>query len=223
MTCSVCNNSSCSNPNECNLPPRKRTKFRQPSTHTPTDAALFPPTVELVAMNGRHYPIPYYTLESGHLTISPGYEWSREFMDNLDITSVEILHGVTTIGELAFHGCTSLTSVVIPSSVTNIGHGAFWACENLTSVVIPNSVTTIERGTFQSCKNLTSIVIPSSVRTIGEYAFLGCKNLQTIICSEEMKETLKGRTDLGLDFKQKKFCGRVIKAGEYLPYAKRRA
>ena len=68
-----------------------------------------------------------------------------------DIKRVIIGNRVTSIGNSAFYGCSSLTSVTIPNSVTTIGKTAFSYCNSLTSVTIPNSVTTIGVGAFYIC------------------------------------------------------------------------
>ena len=90
------------------------------------------------------------------------------------LTSITIPNSVTTIGGYAFAGCSSLTSVVIPDSITSIGDYAFYACKNLTSVVIGDSVTIIGEGAFDDCTSLTSITIPSSVTSIDSNAFEDC-------------------------------------------------
>ncbi len=88
------------------------------------------------------------------------------------IESVTIPEGVVSIGNYAFHLCTSLSSVSIPSSVTSIGKGAFTTCTSLTSVTLPSGITQIQNLMFEKCASLTSINIPSGVTTIGEDAFL---------------------------------------------------
>ncbi len=77
--------------------------------------------------------------------------------ENTEITKIVIPDDVTSIGNYAFEGCSSLTSVTIPNSVTNIGCYAFSGCGRLTSVTIPNSVTSIGQDAFLGCSGLTSI------------------------------------------------------------------
>ena len=62
-----------------------------------------------------------------------------------------------------FHG-----EYEIPNSVTSIGDSAFWGCSSLTSVTIGNSVTSIGDNAFRGCSGLTSIELPNSVTSIGD-------------------------------------------------------
>ena len=96
------------------------------------------------------------------------------------LTSIEIPSSVTSIGNGAFGGCSSLTSIEIPSSVTSIGYRAFYECSSLTSIEIPNSVVSIGNDAFENCSKLTSINIPEGVTSIGDGAFVGCSSLTSI-------------------------------------------
>ena len=100
------------------------------------------------------------------------------------LTSVIMPSSVTTIENSAFEGCRSLTSINIPSSVTSIGGSAFYNCNSLTSITIPSSVTTIGESAFEECRSLTSINIPSSVTSIGRRAFLSCTGITSVTISE---------------------------------------
>ena len=57
------------------------------------------------------------------------------------VKTVVIENGVTSIGNSAFYGCSSLTSVTIPNSVTSIGSSAFGGCTALTDVYYGGSKT----------------------------------------------------------------------------------
>jgi hypothetical protein len=93
--------------------------------------------------------------------------------------SVVIPHGVTSIPDNAFDGCTELTTVTIPDSVTSIGVRAF-AYTSLTSVTIPANVTIIEDVTFYYCTSLTSVIIPDGVLSIGFWSFGYCVSLSSV-------------------------------------------
>ncbi len=96
------------------------------------------------------------------------------------IKKVTIKSGVTTIGNEAFAGCSSLISITIPDTVKDIGSCAFYGCYSLASINIPAGVTIINNDTFHDCSSLTSIVIPLGVTNIESSAFAGCSLITSI-------------------------------------------
>ncbi len=102
------------------------------------------------------------------------------FAQGSQITEITIPNSVTTIGNSAFDGCSSLSGTLsIPNSVTRIGNSAFSGCSGLTGeLAIPNSVTSIGSSAFSGCSGLTGeLTIPNSVTDIGSSAFNGCSGL----------------------------------------------
>ena len=90
--------------------------------------------------------------------------------------------GITSIGNSAFEGCSSLASVKIPSSVTSIGTFAFSRCSSLARVEIPSSVISIGTFVFDGCSSLASVTFEEGSRLgiIGDYAFRGCSSLASV-------------------------------------------
>jgi surface antigen bspA (fragment) len=80
-------------------------------------------------------------------------------------------HLVTSIGEVAFAGCTELTTVKLPDSIISIKEHAFLYCTGLTTVDLGNSVESIGASAFASCANMKKLTIPQSIKTIGDWAF----------------------------------------------------
>lgn len=134
------------------------------------------------------------------------WDWnygSSPWYNNVNIKSVKINNGATSIGACAFRACDNLTDITIPSSITNIKDNAFSYCKNLPYITIPSSVTsignyvfdnchgllsvalsdsitTIANGTFSNCNSLTSITIPNGIISIEDYAFSKCSSLTSI-------------------------------------------
>ena len=123
------------------------------------------------------------------------------YINGQEVKDVVIPEGVTSIGDYAFYGCSSLMSITIPGSVTSIGEAAFSGCSGLTSVTIPESLTSIGYDAFCGCTSLPVIdniqyadtylvevvdktqstyTIKEGTRFIGEYAFSDCKGFTSI-------------------------------------------
>ena len=108
-----------------------------------------------------------WTYNSGILTIM-GNGDMYEYDDKkkcapwcqLDLQTVIISEGVTSIGSYAFYGCSGLTDITIPSSMLKIGNYAFKGCSNLGSLTIPSSVISLGKDVFDYNSNLVVNMSP---------------------------------------------------------------
>ena len=151
---------------------------------------------------------PYKTDVFGANIVSNTYENGKGV--------IKFNSSVTSIGDYAFEGCSSLTSITIPNNVTNIGANPFYGCEDLSSIygkfaiadnkalvvnakliafaigcgdtlyTIPEGITSIGEVAFAGCSSLTSVTIPNSVTNIGEAAFVSCSSLTSVTIPNSM-------------------------------------
>ena len=113
----------------------------------------------------------YLTKGHPYIDVDCGIKY---YINDKEITSIEIPSNVTTLGDCVFQGFSGLTSLDLPAGITEIGSSAFQDCSGLTSLTLPAGITKIGAGTFSGCSGLTSIyVYAEKVPRIDSYAFAG--------------------------------------------------
>lgn len=102
------------------------------------------------------------------------------FKRNTELTGVTIPQSITSLGDSAFYGCSSLKSISGMDNVTDIGVSCFCRNRALTSITLPLQLKTIGNNAFGGCLSLSQIEIPQEVISVGCYAFSNCTNLTSI-------------------------------------------
>lgn len=100
---------------------------------------------------------------------------------------------VTAIASQAFYNCASITVVQIPASVSSIGHLAFGGCTGLVYITVSTNnasykdiggvLYTSDGKTlihYPAASGASSVSIPAGVNKIEDMAFYGCKSLKSI-------------------------------------------
>ena len=119
----------------------------------------------------------YLTKGHPYIDVDCGIKY---YINDKEITSIEIPSNVTTLGNYVFQGCRRLTSLNLPDGITSIGRYAFEFCDGLTSLNLPTGITEISEGAFWNCCGLTSLNLPASITKIGKLAFKFCDGLTSL-------------------------------------------
>lgn len=114
---------------------------------------------------------PLYEIENGCIT---GVRYPR--IGSIILPATIDGTPLVGIGARAFMNQTQMTGITIPRYVTSIGNMAFKGCTNLanvsfTSAYLVHSLTTIGDEAFAGCGALTEILLPTNVAKVGFFAF----------------------------------------------------
>ena len=155
------------------------------------------------------------------ISISGNFPAHKLFLNDVEVTNLEIPQQILSINNNTFNGCTSLVSLTIHEAVTNIGAGAFCNCSSLqnitfnaiqcadfSDVIYDQQVSSIVLGESVKhipaylCKgtSITSLTIPENVESIGQYAILLCSNLQNVAWNAKDCELEGGLREANLTY-----------------------
>ena len=141
----------------------------------------------------------------------------KYYINDKEITSIEIPSNVTTLSNYVFQGCSGLTSLTLPAGITEIGDYAFESCIGLTSLTLPAGITKIGSYAFDGCSGLTSLTLPAGITKIGDGAFRGCSGLTSIYVYAEKVPEKGYRYDVFERVDAKK-CTLYVPMGTYDDY-----
>ena len=75
----------------------------------------------------------YLTKDHPYIDVDCGIKY---YINDKEITRIEIPSNVTTLGNYVFQGCSGFTSLTLPAGITSIGSDAFSNCSGLTSIYV---------------------------------------------------------------------------------------
>ena len=122
------------------------------------------------------------------------------FYQCINLTNVDLskCNNLTTIGNDAFSGCSSLISIAVPSGLTSVAGGAFSSCKTLAEVYISDieawcnisfmngsASNPLNNGASLYLNNqlVKDLTIPSTVTEIKQYTFTGSSLMSVTIPS----------------------------------------
>ena len=134
------------------------------------------------------------------------------------LTEIDVPIGVETIGCCAFWDCTGLARVSLPQGLKEISYSAFTNCSSLTEIALPEGLTVISSGTFSGCTGLSTVTLPDSLQTIDDFAFGECTALTGIFFPQGLKliggfafAGCSGLTRLSFPEGLKRICGAAFR------------
>ena len=103
------------------------------------------------------------------------------YLNNEEITDLELPDGIKYISDYAFYNKPYITSVKMPNSIISTGIGSFAWCKNLKNIVLSNNLEQIAKETFIGCSSLSQVLLPNTLASIRDDSFAECISLKKIL------------------------------------------
>lgn len=123
------------------------------------------------------------------------------------ITMIIVCDGVTSIGNSAFAGFTTVSVIDLPYGLHTIGDSAFRLCSNIKTIDIPSTISKVGRSAFEGCTSLKSFNYPENSNgfmsaVIRSKTFKNCFGLKNIYLPEgiEAIENWAFQNNTGLEW-----------------------
>ena len=95
---------------------------------------------------------------------------------------VHVELGDAVTGSLVLSSCTNLTSCTIGTGISSLGNNALKGCSSLKSFNTKNAKS-IGTNAFDGCSSLSSLTIGSSVSSVTNSSFSNCENIKVLVCN----------------------------------------
>lgn len=103
------------------------------------------------------------------------------FEDYPNLESVSMADTVVTIGSEAFSNCPKLKDVQLSRHLYAIGGYCFFGCTALEEILLPEDLNAIEYNAFEGCTSLKEVDVPQSVlENMGSGVFKNCTSLERV-------------------------------------------
>lgn len=142
----------------------------------------------------------WFAISFSNGTSNPVYYAHNLYLNDKLVEDLVVPENITSIGQYAFVGCSTLNSVSIPNGVTDIGISAFDKCERLTGVYIEDiakwCVVRFSNETsnplyyahllYFNQELMTELIIPGDVENINPFAFYNCNSLISVTIFDDL-------------------------------------
>ena len=137
---------------------------------------------------------------------NPFYISKHLYVNGSEIHDLLIPKSVSSIGDFAFYGCSSLKSIHIQGSVSSVGTQAFYGCNGLTKVNLSDVAAwcnisfssfndnpiSYTQHLFVNDVEIKDLIIPSTVTSIGDNVFARCSELKSVTIPNSVVSIGKG-------------------------------